>query len=832
MCRYDEPVVSTRMYNGFGGKYGGSVGNPEPVTDEFEEIKRRVRDLEATVRRLEGGGLDGQVDGREAGAGLISTNTSTAFPPASYSSPETPRQLLCKQFSVNGDDLIDIHSKTPSVPLFYAWTNNHGPLAWISIALKDPFTKPVARKVAGRRKKDPPFMPAFSSSKSVPKSRKDAEFRLRLLENSEVSELRPFSKDDGATNGAAETTDEGAAATTTQSSPESAPLEDSILKILPPRKAVWLYIDRFFLYVYPFYPYLDKQSLISDLEPIIGRRSTCDDNELLCCVRLRNSLDLAGMGTLLMVLRLSYLTLLNNYEKEQDFPEKTEHENYLLGHPIDARAVKMANVCMNRFHLLRRCPMNRFQCLLLMMEYQKLDGSDGFIDGSPHIFLGTLVQLAVSIGLNRDPESYDPPEESKRFRSLWRKIWYSMVFDDSVQSSMQGEPLLISHEFFDTRLPSFSEESANSDDMDVEFEAVNAVAARYRLSQEMNRVVSVVLNIQSLPTVGTLITLLDDLERYMRDSWTSLEAILTDNDGNHLKNLIKVRSLVLYLSVHSLLHPIYYHILLYYETKHNFGACLLLLEKQLKLVMEVASRFTDIAKHGYRYFGTGFDYYFTPTLETAIHKCIEIQISLYVRSAAVKKAITMGAIRAPVGLSDDIKNFMLRMMHQNFGECYIQGLIPVAERCFYAWRMMKATSLVFKTLQNDNLYDHLVPYNFLADISPDDLRHLYELTDVSGCLCAPERNSHEEGTATEKIGNQSRTTSLEPPPSHEVDRFWLEVIQQQRLDSNLGPSVNGHRDTDPVSLYQLATGNWDSQLSSDFDLTDLWDMDFGTEGCK
>lgn len=157
-------------------------------------------------------------------------------------------------------------------------------------------------------------------------------------------------------------------------------------------------------------------------------------------LQLEKRLDFAVLGSLLIVLKFAYSSLISNDENFPGFPERTEEEKYLLNNPLSDDIINVAQLCLNQFKLLRRCALSIFQCALLMREYQKVDGCDGFGDGGSQIYTGMLIQMGVSIGLNRDPSKFHSTVGDSKMGNLWRKIWYGLISADNYQYMLTGTP--------------------------------------------------------------------------------------------------------------------------------------------------------------------------------------------------------------------------------------------------------------------------------------------------------------------------------------------------------------------------------------------------------
>lgn len=88
---------------------------------------------------------------------------------------------------------------------------------------------------------------------------------------------------------------------------ETGDLASSILKSLPPRSDLWSHVSRFFKYIYPFYLIIDEKVFRKSIETIIG--SDGHETEKVTRLSITTKEDYSNIGLLLIILRLSYLTL-------------------------------------------------------------------------------------------------------------------------------------------------------------------------------------------------------------------------------------------------------------------------------------------------------------------------------------------------------------------------------------------------------------------------------------------------------------------------------------------------------------------------------------------
>lgn len=152
-------------------------------------------------------------------------------------------------------------------------------------------------------------------------------------------------------------------------------LIEQIKYTLPKRKVIWLLIKRFFRFLYPFFPFLDEISFREDISTIIGAESF--EDKRLNTVSAEKRIDLANLGILLILLRLSYLSLFSNSAsanennlRTTDISPKAKEIKYLLSNPISVNAIDVAQICLHQFQLTRKLNLPVLQCALFVRLYQ------------------------------------------------------------------------------------------------------------------------------------------------------------------------------------------------------------------------------------------------------------------------------------------------------------------------------------------------------------------------------------------------------------------------------------------------------------------------------
>ncbi|ODV87651.1 hypothetical protein CANARDRAFT_25897 [[Candida] arabinofermentans NRRL YB-2248] len=736
--------------------------------------------------------------------------TPTEVSPLSDEHEGTPRQRqrLVSDFLISPatqelywdpNDKINFYEGYTPLHLRYCRINNYGPLAWVTLVRKDPFLKPLWSKVIELKKKQKPSelgAPSLPKSASRPE---DAEFGARMYESEGLSDVQPYQqakKDKNKDPDQAISQKELSFRMNKKDTDARTIVQ--IVDVLPPKKIIWHLVDRYFRFVYPFLPFLDEGMFVSDIEKIIGPR-TLDSNEKVVQLRIEKRLDFASIGILLILMRFSYLSLLtNNSDDNASLPEKTAVEEMLLENPIAMEIIGVAQLCLNQFKLLRRCALNIFQCALLMKEYHKFapeDGCDGFGDGDSQIFTGMLVQMGISIGLNRDPTSFELAGTVTPLGNLWRKIWFRLVTADNFQAFQFGNPKLIKEEFYDTQLPEFDPRTSNVKDLELEKTVINGICSKFEVEKLMTDVSDLVLNIRENSKMEDIINALAKLERYISSRYQGLRALMTPTDGNHLNNVKKVYAIIAYCESQSLIHPVFYHIFLFYQTKNNSEASNFFMCKVLKTVVDIIANFVHLVKYSYKYVGVGFDLVLTPALESAMHKTLQSQFSLFVRAVSFKGKLSKSGSETDLKLIDAVNRY-LKSLLDNI-ENYLRGLTAISGKYFYAWRMSKAQNLIL-TLLKDNS-ESLVD---LFDNQPNFFKYYEEsdfeiLTNFTRNKMGYERSGENERQHSndsrlgkeENTGESTSAPGYKYQPNVDIDNFWLEQFYKASGE-NAGNQVN------------------------------------------
>ncbi|CCK71934.1 Hap1p KNAG_0I01450 [Huiozyma naganishii CBS 8797] len=324
---------------------------------------------------------------------------------------------------------------------------------------------------------------------------------------------------------------------------------EKVTKLLPPRPIIFQFINKFFKHIYPIIPVIDEQNFKNHVEEILSCKMENAENTSTAPLSLKVSKgsDYCYLGIMAIILRLTWLSLPGN-RCEMDLgafdgnsgsafnanspaspasvssitstssSANIKEDTLLLNYETPAEALELIKDYLIKFDKISSISNNNINLTTIQFAvfykiYMSNSPTEGFVnpkvtihsisDSNAHdnesnqILLSSIIQMAFSCGLHRDPDNFPQlnvvstyhnnsangtaldgnnsaqnaemknTSESKmkenqvtteRFKHTWRKIWYYIVHLDVQQSLALGSPRLLRNlkDFSDTKLPSSS----------------------------------------------------------------------------------------------------------------------------------------------------------------------------------------------------------------------------------------------------------------------------------------------------------------------------------------------------------------------------------------
>ena len=316
-----------------------------------------------------------------------------------------------------------------------------------------------------------------------------------------------------------------------------------IAELLPPRHIIFQFVNKFFRHIYPIIPIIDEKNFKNHLEEILSSHVDAlavDPSPLK--IRVSKPSDYCHLGIMIIILRLTWLSLPANRSEIKlgafEFngvsnpaspssisstsssmsSANMKEDNILINYETPVECLKLVKDYLIKFDKISSLSNNNInlttiQFAIFYKMYMSNSPTEGFVvqeknainsisDSNAHdnesnqILMSSIVQMAFSCGLHRDPDNFpqlnvistyhnkesgttlneattdaninenndnniknkENQIATERFKHTWRKIWYYIVHLDVVQSLAIGSPRLLRNmkEFSDTKLPSAS----------------------------------------------------------------------------------------------------------------------------------------------------------------------------------------------------------------------------------------------------------------------------------------------------------------------------------------------------------------------------------------
>ncbi|ODV98029.1 hypothetical protein PACTADRAFT_185602 [Pachysolen tannophilus NRRL Y-2460] len=515
-----------------------------------------------------------------------------------------------------------------------------------------------------------------------------------------------------------------------------------LAKKLPTKRAIWLLIDRFFKYAYPFMPYIDQKIFIDDLTKLIGPRNL--EEVKIDNVPIKRGLDFATIGILLMVLEFGSFTLFANSDKSLAkagvFKVTDPDMKYLLDNPLLDDENVGAKFCLGQFRVFKKVTIEVAQLAVYLRLYDRYSPQDGdsLFGSNSLIFNGAIMQMAYAIGLNRDPSGFEDIAglSDDRSLNLRRKLWYGVLNCDSYQFYILGIASSTRVDFFDTNLP--NNKSSNCEDSKIENFVIESVSNFAKIDGLIKDFIYECSSFKREVSVKELISKTHTLESYIDEKYVSLSDILlkSHDEDKHINNIKKVDATLNYLHAKVLLQLIYYNIYLNYESSSkNNELAVYFLKKILGISTELMEVCPHVIKNSSLYYGRGLDFIINPTLQLVCHKSLQMRGGLYSRFVHFKMLLkTDGTL--PSFLRTQLNN-VIDVIFYPFSKV-LSSLFFISDRYCYAWKLTKLQRIFVLMIMNDNRDRS---ENFYEAVKNDDGTFKLKLRgDDEGVIEIPQRS--------------------------------------------------------------------------------------------
>ncbi|KAK6462622.1 hypothetical protein DFJ63DRAFT_319444 [Scheffersomyces coipomensis] len=575
-------------------------------------------------------------------------------------------------------------------------------------------------------------------------------------------------------------------------------LIEKIQVILPKQKVIWTLINKFFLYMYPYMPFIDEIYFKQEMARILGPEGYADDP--IQALKVEKRLDFANIGILLLILRFTYLSLFSNRNgvnennlNSNDPSTKAQELKYLLSNPVNIDLISMAQLCLDQFELLRKTSLVVLQCAFFMRLYHMFspedgDGGDG---GDSQIFNGMLVQMAYSMGINREPDTFDDICNDDKVNNLGRKIWFFLMISDLIQAYQYGNPLSINEKYFDTSLPYYKTGNQNINDVEMEKHVISTFAYFNKYYYKLVAILDVCLDIRKFTKLSQLTNLISDFEIHLSEHYGTLNKFMVPFQEDKFKYpFIKTMKCKNYINMKGFLLSLFFHLYLYYESNNKTDFSYFYLKKIFSISTgEFIPNYFNLILDNDTNFGEAADLILNPSIETMIHKTSQMNFAILVRINSTIHRMK----NDPDHVVNLRNNFVYKFRYSKLCKISkilefitkycIAALSRLSQRYYYAWRVTKAHSFLLKLISGEELYVHSKnnPRMEFLNLTTDQLNELIFILENSVKKFGKSKIGH---ASTELIDEYNEELDISHPSTRFKDNSSLNVNVANNVDND------------------------------------------------
>lgn len=745
-----QTVQSTSSAQTYSGSDSVTSGG-SAVFSEIEMLKLKVQQLEASLQNSRSNALQlSFLNG--SGAYLPETGVThqqgtdvwQLHTPGAAAQDET--YIGVNPYDMqNPDEELDLYDAYNPIHTRHNRQMNYGPYSWLTVMKKDEALTQIARFIKFNAKRlekaSLPVVPKDTTTAKRGLIEEDGDheekFRQKALTRDGDADQAPITQQIATINDMKVKMNQKTLALGLTffegEVDQKMHLIEKIRIMLPTKMSVWVLVNRFFVSMYPFLPFIDENWFRAEIKRLLGPEAYTEDKYLT--IRVEKRLDFAVLGLLLIVLRLSYLSSFSNNKAENervlacrsDLP--LAETKYILTHPIDMDVIDLAEVCLDQFDLFRRTNLVVLQCAVFMRVYHMFapeegDGSDG---GDAQVYNSLCIQMAVSMGLNREPdllEGYDCDDKQK---NLGRKIWHFLKMKDMNQSFQYGFPLLIDDNYYDTCVPYYHPGNTNLVDSNMEKAICEMLAGSHDILQDVRHILKLSLGIKQKVKMSEITQLVSDLEIKLKTRLGTLSDFFNGSMEPGPYPFQKVMACKAYMNYKSFLLTLFFHFFLNYErlgrTELAFFylrkvwaiSCGEFLPKILQLITDNRVNFDPKS--------TAPDLVLSPSIEFLIHKTNQMNFSILIR---VTYTIYNMKKDRELHNKNLLSSFEYKLRYgrlcklakilEKFCRYATSCLSRLSSRYYYAWRVLKAQRYFIDVLEDSafGIYVASEEHNFIS----------------------------------------------------------------------------------------------------------------------
>lgn len=492
---------------------------------------------------------------------------------------------------------------------------------------------------------------------------------------------------------------------------------------LPLFEITWNLINIFFKSVYPLLPIIDESNFKNEIERILVKGEDSDSTKWK--INIDKKTDIANIGILLVLIRISFsfqyeVSPLKCFKDvvDEKIPQWLSEEEVIKSY----KHILLAKKCIRYFNIGRKCSIEVLQLLMIYKFYHRYspENSDGIDEYDSEVTLGSIVQLAMSIGVNREPTLIFSFKNNKEFCHLVRKLWYILILWDIHETCVVGGFFIIDSSQYDVEFPYFSIEVSNTLDTNLEKSSMDILKLIWLQFFPLKDILMSLIDIRVKFSVEDILVLLCEIESSQLFSPLNINSEIDKLNYSSNANLIRSIRIMIYFEIKSFIMCVSYLLFLHCEEAKSERMCNILIKKTLSVITcDLITGFYSII-----FSNRVIDFFIIPSVESSIQKANIILLSLIIRANNLKQNDI-----AKNGYEENMKRLrFFNCLRACSSLCISLGSLLSSWYC-YSLQIVKA---------------HKYLYNLLFEMSFSSSDYIYQVNFSLAELCSLCENSIEQ----------------------------------------------------------------------------------------
>lgn len=209
-----------------------------------------------------------------------------------------------------------------------------------------------------------------------------------------------------------------------------------IVSLLPPKPIILKYLRFYFTKINPFFPIFDFNMFLTNIDRII-----LEDSNIGLRINIEQKVDIVQISSLLLMLKISHSYLIYYRESCSRNPEGPVDQDSLalLEYPIYYQLIQLAKDCLKEFDLHSTKKLSVLQAFILTSINNVISFENNSNLKDSDSLIPSMIQIAINLGLNRDPENHPEDVLTAEQKELRCNIWAVLIMLETLDAAIYGK---------------------------------------------------------------------------------------------------------------------------------------------------------------------------------------------------------------------------------------------------------------------------------------------------------------------------------------------------------------------------------------------------------